>query len=82
VGSSEGREAAVQGAAESEVAPVLIEAATDTLDGASANRCGDGRVVLHERQQARFSMVQGSRGGSVCRLTSQRLWCSHLGFPV
>lgn len=48
----------MQGGAVSEVAPVLIEAATDTLDGASANRCGDGRVVLHERQQARLSMVQ------------------------
>jgi hypothetical protein len=82
VGSSEGREAAAQGGAAAEVAPVLIEAATDTLDGVSANRCGDGRVVLHERQQARLSMVQGSRGGSVCLLTSQRLWCSHLGFPV
>jgi hypothetical protein len=65
----------VQGGAVSEVAPVLIEAATDTRDGASANRCGDGRVVLHERQQARLSMLQGSRGGSVGRLTSQRLWC-------
>jgi hypothetical protein len=43
------------------VAPVLIEAATDSLDGVAANRCGDGRVVLHERQQARLSMVQGSR---------------------
>lgn len=31
----------MQGGAVSEVAPVLIEAATDTLDGASATRCGE-----------------------------------------
>jgi hypothetical protein len=34
VGSSEGKEAAAQGGALTAVAPVLIEAATDTLDGA------------------------------------------------